>query len=220
MVTTIAGLLTFMAEESTTETQTTTGKESTTTQTAGGQQAADSTTGADTQAAQTTEGQSQTTETKTTETKIDENSPEFKAALTAAIEKKLPQLQRQARAAVAKELSGGDTKEGEPTVEDLKKQITERDTRLRTFEARDQLESFVADKRNQITVNNIRGVFKLIKDDLKFDDDGNVTNFKEALAAAKLDAPEMFRGAASSIDAGNGARQIAATDMNALIRGR
>lgn len=155
---------------------------------------------------------------KQPEVKIDTNSPEFKAALTAAIQAKLPQLQKQARRDVAKELSG--EKEGEPTVEELKTKLTSQESRLRVFEARDQLETFVSDKRNQIHVNNFRGVFKLIKDDLKFDDEGNVTNFKDVLGAAKLDAPEMFRGSSSSIDAGNGARQMATTDMNALIRGR
>lgn len=207
--------------DSTTETQTTTtGKESTTqTQTAGGQQAADSTTGAGTQTAQqSTEASTGKTETTTTETKIDTSSPEFKAALTEAIRQKLPQLQKQARKDVAKELSG--EKEGEPTVEDLKAKITSQESRLRVFEARDQLETFVSDKRNQIHVNNFRGVFKLIKDDLKFDDEGNVTNFKDVLAAAKLDAPEMFRGSSNSIDAGNGSRQQPAMDMNAWMRGR
>lgn len=207
------------ANDSTTETQTTTtGKESTQTQTAGGQQAADSTTGAATQTAQpSTEASTGKTET-TTETKIDTSSPEFKAALTAAIQARLPQLQKQARKDVAKELSG--EKEGEPTVEELKTKLSSQEARLRTFEARDQLETFVSDKRNQIHVNNFRGVFKLIKDDLKFDDEGNVTNFKDVLAAARLDAPEMFRGSSSSIDAGNGSRQTSAMDMNAWMRGR
>ncbi len=215
-----------MADTNTATNTTTEGKESTNTQTAGGQQAGDSTTttGAATQAAQTTEASKVDNKT-TTETKIDTNSPEFKSALTAAIQAKLPQLQKQARAAVAKELSG--EQEGELTVEQLKQQMSERDTklaekdaRLRVFEARDQLETFAADKRNQVTISNFRGVFKLIKDDLKFDDEGNVTNFKEALAAAKAEAPEFFRGTSSSIDAGNGSRQFATADMNTLIRGR
>jgi uncharacterized phage infection (PIP) family protein YhgE len=144
-------------------------------------------------------------------------TPEFKAALTAAITAKLPQLQKQARAAVAKELSG--EKEGEPTIEQLKTQITERDSRLRILEAKDQLETFVSDKRNQIQAGNLRGLFKYIKDDLQFDDEGKVTNFKEVLAQAKAEAPELFRGISSSIDAGNGARQAPAADMNAWMRG-
>lgn len=156
-------------------------------------------------------------------------TPEFKTALkdalTNAIREKMPHLHKQARKEVAKELSG--EQEGELTVEQLKQQMSERDTklaekdaRLRVFEARDQLETFAADKRNQITISNFRGVFKLIKDDLKFDDEGNVTNFKDALAAAKAEAPEFFRGTSSSIDAGNGSRQFATADMNTLIRGR
>lgn len=145
-------------------------------------------------------------------------SPEFKDALTKAIRDKIPQLQKQARKDVAKELSG--EKEGEPTVEDLKKQNADKDVELRTYRAKDQLETFAADKRNQITISNYRGVFKLIKDDLQYDDEGKVTNFKEVLASAKSEAPEFFRGQSSSIDAGNGSRQQSAMDMNALIRGR
>ena len=206
-----------MADESTQSTQTTTeGKESTqATSTADGQKAGDSTTttGADAQTAQTT------TEAKTTETtKIDTSSPEFKEALTKAIREKLPQLQKQARRDVAKELSG--EKEGEPTIDELKSKISERDAKLRVFEAKDQLETFVADKRNQVQVRNLRGLFKLIKDDLKFDDEGNVTNFKEVIATAKSEASEFFGGTSSSIDAGNGSRGLATADMNALIRGR
>lgn len=151
--------------------------------------------------------------------KIDTNSPEFKDALTKAIQAKIPQLQKQARKDVAKELSG--EKEGEPTVEDLKSKLTGLEAKVRVYEARDQLETFAGDKRNQITISNFRGVFKLIKDDLQYDDDGKVTNFKDVLASAKLEAPEFFRGQSSSIDAGNGSRQVGTMDsMNALIRGR
>lgn len=153
-----------------------------------------------------------------TETKIDTNSPEFKAALTDAIKAKLPQLQKQARKEVAKELSG--EKEGEPTVEELKTKLTQQDQRLRVFEARDQLETFAADKRNQVQISNFKGVFKLIKDDLQYDDEGKVTNFKEVLASAKIEAPEFFRGTQGSIDAGNGSRSTSGIDMNTLIRGR
>lgn len=209
-----------MADDTTQTNQTTTTEgESTKTQTAGGQQAGDSTTtGAATQTAQTTtEATDSKTDTKT-ETKIDTNSPEFKAALTQAIAAKIPQLQKQARAAVAKELSG--EKEGEPTVEELKTKITNAETELRTYRAKDQLEAFASDKRNQVTISNLKGVFKLIKDDLQYDDEGKVTNFKEVLASAKSEAPEFFRGQSSSIDAGNGSRQVATMDMNAWMRGK
>lgn len=200
-----------MAEDSTqTQTTSTTEGESTTTQTAGGQQATDSTTGAATQTA------TSTTEAQTQTTKIDTSSPEFKAALTEAIKAKLPQLQRQAKAQVAKELSG--EKEGEPTVDELKTKLSERDAKLRVLEARDQLESFIADKRNQLQVRNVRGLFKLIKDDLEYDEEGKVTNFKDVIAAAKSEAAEFFGGQASSIDAGVRAQQNGSADMNQRIR--
>lgn len=150
------------------------------------------------------------------EVKIDTNSPEFKAALTEAIRQKLPQLQKQARKDVAKELSG--EKDGEPTVEQLKSQMSEKDTELRTYRAKDQLEAFVSDKRNQIQVRNLRGLFKLIKDDLKYDDEGNVTNFKDVIAQAKAEAAEFFGGVTPSIDAGIRAQQNGSADMNQRIR--
>lgn len=213
------GLLTFMADESTTEsTQTTTAKEFTsTTSSADGQQAADSTTGAATQTAQTTEA-SNKTDTAQTETKIDENSPEFKTALTKAIQAKLPQLQKQARKDVARELSG--EKEGEPTVEDLKKANADKDSELRRYRARDQVEDYVGDKRNQLQVRNMKALIRYVEHDFKYDDEGKVTNLKELLTSAKLEVPELFGGQSSSIDAGNGARQQPAMDMNAWMRGK
>src|SRR5687768_387117 len=61
-------------------------------------------------------------------------TPEFKAALTSAIEKKLPQL----RKAIGKELSG--EKEGQPAMEELQQRATAAEAELRTFRAKDQLE--------------------------------------------------------------------------------
>lgn len=144
-------------------------------------------------------------------------TPEFKTALTKAIEAKIPQLAKQARKDVAKELSG--EKEGEPTVEQLKSEMTTLKTENMRLKGRDQLEEFVGDKRNQIQVRNVRGLFKYVKDDLEYDDNGKVTNFKDVLAAAKSEASEFFGGTSSSIDAGNGARQQPAMDMNAWMRG-
>lgn len=208
-----------MADESTQTNQTTTteNESTSTTSSADGQKAADSTTGAATQTAKTTTEASDKAD-KTTETKIDENSPEFKSALTKAITAKLPQLQKQARAAVAKELSG--EKEGEPTIEDLKKANSDKDTELRRYRARDQVEDFVGDKRNQVQVRNMKALIRYVEHQFEYDDNGKVTNLKELLTAAKSEVPELFGGTSSSIDAGNGARQVPVVDMNALIRGR
>lgn len=208
-----------MADESTqTQTTTTEDKSNSTTSTADGQKAADTSTGADTQTAQTTtEAKVDKTDTKT-ETKIDTNSPEFKTALTEAIKSKLPQLQKQARAAVAKELSG--EKEGEPTVEELKTKLSKQDERLRRYEAREQVEDFVGDKRNQVQVRNMKALIRYVEHDFEYDEQGKVTNLKDLLTHAKSEVPELFGGQSSSIDAGNGSRQQATLDMNAWMRGR
>lgn len=173
--------------------------------------------GADTPPANPLEASDKTDTTKT-EAKIDTNSPEFKAELTKAIAAKIPQLQKQARKDVAKELSG--EKEGEPTVDDLKKLNTDKDNELRRYRARDQVEDFVGDKRNQLQVRNMKALIRYVEHQFEYDDQGKVTNLKELLTSAKLEVPELFGGQSSSIDAGNGARQQPAMDMNAWMRGR
>jgi len=184
-----------------------------------GKNPADQPKGADTPPANPLEASDKTDKTdKPIEAKIDENSPEFKAALTKAITAKLPQLQKQARAAVAKELSG--EKEGEPTVDDLKKLNSDKDSELRRYRARDQVEDFVGDKRNQLQVRNMKALIRYVEHQFEYDDNGKVTNLKELLASAKLEVPELFGGSSSSIDAGNGSRQQPALDMNAWMRGR
>jgi hypothetical protein len=78
------------------------------------------TTGAGTQTAQNT-GANNVDVTQT---------PEFKAALTAAIKDKIPQLRRQ----LAKDISG--EKDGEPGVADLQQQLNEEKTARQKAEAR------------------------------------------------------------------------------------
>jgi len=111
-------------------------------------------------------------------------------------------------------------KDAKPTVETVTKERDDLAQRLRTLEARDQLETFIADKRNNLQVRNIRGLFKYIKDDLEFDDEGNVTNFKDVLTQAKSEAGEFFGANHGSADGGRGNNQPANVDMNTIIRGR
>lgn len=139
-------------------------------------------------------------------------TPEFKAALTAAMEKKLPQLKRQ----LAKELTG--EKDGQPSVEEIQRRADEAESSLRTYRAKDQLEDFISDKRNAITVKNPKAVFKYIKDDLEYDDEGKVTNFKDVLSRAKAEAPELFIPVTGSVNAGAGGHSAVGVDMNRELR--
>ena len=140
-------------------------------------------------------------------------TPEFKAALTSAIEKKLPQLRKQ----IAKEVSG--EKEGQPSVEELKGRAETAETELRRYRARDQVEAYVSDKRNNVQVRNMRALVRFVEHDFEYDDEGKVTNLKDLIAQAKADAPELFGVAAGSADGGAGAHsQNGDGDMNARIR--
>jgi len=182
---------------------------------ADGKQADDSKTGADTQAAKTTEAK----QDKTTDDPGESDKKFTQADLDSYLSKRLG---KKLRAELIKRGIDPDAKEGDsgtkPTVDQLSKRAEDAEQRLRVFEARDQLETFISDKRNNVQVRNVRGLFKYIKDDLEFDDEGNVTNFREVLAQAKNEASELFGQPVRSIDAGAGARQNGAADMNSLIR--
>jgi hypothetical protein len=139
---------------------------------------------------------------------------EFKQAVTAALEKKIPQLRKQ----IAKEVSG--EKEGQPSVEELQQRTETQLRDLRFYQARDQVEDFIADKRNAANIRNVRAFCRYFKDDFAFDDDGKVTNLKDLHARAKVETPELLGIATSSIDgaaAGNGQNALS-NDMNARLR--
>src|ERR1051326_369695 len=169
-----------MADENTT----TADESKDSTSNADGKQADDSKTGADTQAAKTTEAH---------DNKLDKSGDD-KLYTEAEAKKRAEDLvsktvMRKLRAELIKRGIDPDAKEGDsstkPTVEQLSKRAEDAEQRLRVFEARDQLETFISDKRNNVQVRNVRGLFKYIKDGLEFDDEGNVTNFREVLAQAK-----------------------------------
>ena len=187
-----------MADEQTT----TEGQQQTTSGDDGKNTSATDNTGAATQAANT-EAQTDITQT-----------PEFKAAVTAAIEKKIPQL----RKAIAKEVSG--EKEGQPSVEELQQRSEAAQRDLRFYQARDQVEDFISDKRNNAQIRNVKAFCRYFKDDFTFDDEGKVANLKELHARAKVETPELLGQTPSSIDgAAGGNGQVPATgDMNRLIR--
>lgn len=159
--------------------------------------------GAGTPAAKPPEAQTDITQT-----------PEFKQALTAAIEKKLPQIRKQ----IAKEVSG--EKDGQPSVEELQQRSETAERSLRFFQARDQVEDFISDKKNQANIKNVRAFCKYFKDDFTFDDEGKVTNLKDLYTRAKVETPELLGMVTGSIDAGAGTNGSAqdSNDMNARLR--
>lgn len=191
-----------MADETTSEaTNSTEGATQRTADGAGNQVTGEAQTGAATGTAQV---QAQTDITQTAE---------FKAALTAAIERKIPQL----RKTIAKEVSG--EKEGQPSVEELQQRSETAERSLRFFQARDQVEDFISDKKNSANIKNVRAFCRYFKDDFSFDDEGKVVNLREIYARAKSETPELLGMVTGSIDAAAGTNHAPPTvDMNSAIR--
>jgi hypothetical protein len=162
----------------------------------------DAATGAGTQTAQqTTEAPTEKTFTQADVDRIVQNR--LKSAVKAEIKK----------------LTG----EGEntPNVEDLQRQLSERDQKIRSFEAKDKVSEFLSDGRNKLNVRpeNIRGIEALVIPLLDYDEDGKPSNLRDAIETAKSIAPALFVNSTSNINAnsgnGNGTRP---TNMNDLIR--
>lgn len=157
-------------------------------------------TGAGTEAAQT---QAQTEKTFT------------QAEVNAMIANRLPK-------AVKAELKkmGGEG-EGQPNVDDLQRQLSDSQTRIRSFEARESVEEYISDGRNKLNVKseNIRGIQEIVIPRLEYDDQGKPTNIKEAIESAKVIAPALFANQQSNINAANGRTSApTATNMNDFIR--
>lgn len=135
-------------------------------------------------------------------------------------------LRARMAAAEAKVKAADDAKLSE--TERLQKRVKELETESerwaserRERDARDYALGVLSDEseRNQFRARNPRTVYKLIKDDLQYDDEGKVTNLTELLKQAKADDPLLFGRVGSSVDGGAGSRQNAqAFDMNAQIR--
>lgn len=164
------------------------------------------TTEAGTQAAHSTEGTPSITDT-----------PEFKSALTAAIEAKIPQLKR----SLAKSITGEkETKTGDGDA-NLQTQLQEMQGELRTFKAKDSVRSFITDPKNKLNVPSdaISGIEELVINRLEFGDDGKPTNVKEAIDTVRASFPRLFANQPSSINAAEGrTARTGPVNMNDFIR--
>lgn len=204
------------------DTNSTAGESQTTDANAGGQAAGDSTTGAATQTASTEAEQQQQTQQQSQSQTTDDDKVTKAEAKRQAEELVTKTVKRKLRAELIKRGIDPDAQDGEqttkPTVDSVTKERDDAIARVRVFEAAEQVEEFIADKRNNVQVRNPRALIKFIRADYQFDDDGKVTNLKELIADAKRDAPELFGIATGSIDGGAGNGATLGADMNSLIR--
>lgn len=132
-------------------------------------------------------------------------------------------VQNRLKSAVKAELKkltseGGDT----PNVEDLQRQLSERDAKLRTYESRQSVSDYLTDARHKLNVKpeNVRPIEELVIPRLEYGDDGKPTNVKEAIEEVKSIAPVLFANTPPSINANEGRNGavVGGNDMNAFIR--
>jgi DNA gyrase/topoisomerase IV subunit A len=102
--------------------------------------------------------------------------------------------------------------------DELKKEKDTWAAERRDRDARDTVIEAASDEK--LAARNPRAIYRLVKDDLEFDDKGHVSNLSAVLKQAKTDYPELFGKTVGSGDGGAGSRQSGgAQDMNDWIRG-
>jgi DNA gyrase/topoisomerase IV subunit A len=193
---------------------------------------ADDSTGTSAQAATGTESQADTGKATTTvaaSTTSSTDTDKAQAAETALLAKKkldkeAIQLRRE-RDELARKVK---------EMEDAKLSDTERLTKerdeLKAKEATWAAERRERDQRDaaldalsseKVGARNPNRLYRIVKDDLEFDDKGTLTNLDAVVRQAKAEFPELFGRAVGSGDGGAGSRQQpGAFDMNAEIRRR
>jgi hypothetical protein len=108
---------------------------------------------------------------------------------------------------------------GKLSAEEREKQrADDAESRLRQREARDVLEGAAKDAG----ASNPTKLYRLVKDELEFDDKGRPSNLKEVIAQAKRDFPDEFgvKRPPGSADGAAGRSSGTGRSMNDLIRGK
>jgi hypothetical protein len=141
-------------------------------------------------------------------------TPEFKAALTAAIEKKIPQLKKQ----IARDITG--EKEGQPSVEELQQQLEATRKSLQGYEARAAIREYLNDPKHNITAppEALGTIEELVLNRLEYGEDGKPANLKDAINTVKTTSPVLFVAHQGSLNGNNGRNSAQPVNMNALLR--
>ncbi len=130
-------------------------------------------------------------------------------------------VQNRLKAAVKAELKKLTDDPEKPNADDLQRQLSERDEKIRAYEAREAVDIYINDGRNKLNIRpeNARGIKELVIPRLEYDENGKPTNIKDAFESAKVIAPALFANTPSSINAGEGRNgAVVGNDMNAMIR--
>jgi hypothetical protein len=111
----------------------------------------------------------------------------------------------------------GDESEESPELIEARKRAEKAEADLRVRDARDAVETAA----KGAGFSNPSKIYRLLRDDLSFDDSGKPENVKDLIAIAKRDFPEeLAQKSNGSADGGAGARSGAGagTSMNDIIR--
>jgi flagellar biosynthesis GTPase FlhF len=150
----------------------------------------------------------------------DDASEQDAVDAAAALKKALQAERKRANEAERKVKAADDAKLSETErltkrVQELEAAETEARRKVRDYETRDA----VIEAAEAARARSPRRVYQLIRHDLTYDDDGQPTNLRKAIADAKAEFPELFLSATGSADGGAGTSgKAVGHSMNDMIR--
>ena len=113
------------------------------------------------------------------------------------------------------------TGDGEVTVEELQRQLSEERTRAAKLMARQSVRDYLSDPKHKLNIPSdaISEVEELVTAKLEYDDSGKPSNLKETVDTLKARLPRLFANTQTNINANNGRGSSAGpVDMNAFVR--
>lgn len=133
------------------------------------------------------------------------------------IDKLVSRIKRETREAVSEEVKTELENAGKPEIDQLRTALATEQAKRQELLADVTLTTALADQ-----TRNLKAALLVVKPALKFSKSGEITNLDDAIAAARVLAPELFLKTQGTIDAGAGGGTNtpgATPSMNDLIRG-
>lgn len=113
------------------------------------------------------------------------------------------------------------TGDGEVTVEDLQRQLSEERTERQKLSARQSVREYLTDPKHKLNIptDAVSEVEELVSAKLEYDDEGKPSNLKDVVESLKSRLPRLFANTQTDINANNGRNtSVGPTDMNAFVR--
>lgn len=140
---------------------------------------------------------------------------EYDAAVAEARQSARKGKTKSTSAKATRKTEGSDEEEDSAEVTEARKRAETAEAQLRIRDARDAVESAA----KTAGFSNPAKIYRLLKDDLSFDESGKPENVKDLITIAKRDFPEELEQKANgSADGGAGGRAGVGTNMNDIIR--